>query len=142
MITGTEWETMTESKRANEAPVHPAVSCSQGISRHVAAGEQHELRRNKAAINDATKVIAQIRQYIHDNDTGHECRVSGHTLASWANTLEQSLSDSWNRRMVILIVIGGPKLFSRTVSPTFSLVSICHLLFEVLKHETRCVFVT
>ena len=38
-------------------------------------------------VTDREKVIAQMRQYIYGDE--RECRASGHTLASWANTLEQ-----------------------------------------------------
>jgi hypothetical protein len=35
------------------------------------------------------KVIAQMRQYVHQNDGGHECRANSDTLTRWANTLER-----------------------------------------------------
>jgi hypothetical protein len=40
-------------------------------------------------MSDLEKVIAQMRQYVHENDGEHECRASGYTLTSWANTLER-----------------------------------------------------
>lgn len=40
-------------------------------------------------MSDIQKVIAQMRQYVHKGDDGHECRASGHTLTTWANTLER-----------------------------------------------------
>lgn len=40
-------------------------------------------------MSDIAKVIAQMRQYVHRDDDGNECRASGHTLTSWANTLER-----------------------------------------------------
>ena len=41
-------------------------------------------------MSDLEKVVAQMRQYVHKDDTGHECRADGHTLTSWANTIEQN----------------------------------------------------
>lgn len=40
-------------------------------------------------MNELEKVATQMRQYVHTDDTGHECRVSGNTLMAWANTIEQ-----------------------------------------------------
>lgn len=36
------------------------------------------------------KTVAQMRQYVYPTDGGMECRVSSHTVQSWANTIEQA----------------------------------------------------
>ena len=41
-------------------------------------------------MNDIEKVVAQMRQYGREEDIGTECRVSSHTIATWANTIEKS----------------------------------------------------
>lgn len=35
------------------------------------------------------KTVAQMRQYVYPTDGGTECRVSSHTVQSWANAIEQ-----------------------------------------------------
>lgn len=41
--------------------------------------------------NQLEKVVAQMRQYVHEDDTAFECRASGKTLTAWANTIEQAI---------------------------------------------------
>lgn len=44
-------------------------------------------------VNDLEKVMQQMRQYVWEDDSGHECRVSSNTVTTWANTIEQYLMD-------------------------------------------------
>jgi len=53
--------------------------------------ESVEASDQPIVIEPLEKVVAQMRQYIHHGDDGHECRVSGHTITSWANTIEQAI---------------------------------------------------
>jgi hypothetical protein len=50
-------------------------------------------------MNTLQKLLSQMRQYVHKDDTGHECRVSSHTVTAWANTIERELAN-YNRPIV------------------------------------------
>ncbi len=43
---------------------------------------------------DTAKVVAQMRQYVHEGDGGDECRTSSHVITTWANTVEQDLAEA------------------------------------------------
>lgn len=41
-------------------------------------------------MSDLEKVVSQMRQYIHADDSGVECRVNGRALELWARTIEKA----------------------------------------------------